>query len=186
MNRLSRAIPAFWVIVVLNESISSEFFSSDKNPASYIWCRVSGLSPLHLHFRFVDDTSSICKFISMQAQPARWWWGQLSLHVDNDARAGWDSIINVKLELNCMMINVQLASSWMYRFRLRYERADWGGIIVNVEVQIAFSSTLRLDLVASFNMREHVFCIHHLFFMSEERVSEYILEKIVQCRRYCS
>ena len=35
-------------------------------------------------------------------------------------------------------------------------------------------------------MREHIFCIHHLLFMIQETVSEYMLQKVVQSRRFRS
>ena len=127
-------------------------------------------------------------------------------------RASWDSIINAELELDCIITNaqVEVASSWIYNFRLQNQRAGWGSI------SDSWISTFRLHIVASWltcvetfscppivfrsdeavpgymfengsdgsaamfwkdecAMREHLFHIHHLFFMSEESVSDYLL-----------
>ena len=85
------------------------------------------------------DASLIWMFILMPSQAVRRWWGEPHLHVDDDARANWDFIINVKLGIDSIInVRVEVASSWIWRFRLHHSRADFG--IMDVQVEIGLTA----------------------------------------------
>ena len=144
-----------------------------------------------------------CTFMMRSAQPGRWWWCTCRLRFDNQRRA-WTWLHHQRGGWGCIIINLQFQiAKWTCRVRQHFRfiimnvQAALGCIIVNMRgnIFVSTNSFLKWRGCASVYvwkrqcssdgpalmfwkderaMREHLFRLDHLFFMSEESVSEYL------------